>query len=226
VLVLLLGLAVELTSLIASASLTGQIIEALNKKAIAAEEKAGQAEVRATTLQRDAAILLKQAEDERLARVRLESKVAWRSIDGEKQHQMSMRLAKFAGQPALVAYNVGGAEEGAFARDVAALLKRSNWKVFEPLATQTLREGPLPFGANPPPSTGVEVWSTPDEQSTAAARLLIQELAAQGFDAKLSADAAILLHIQPTLTRVAVSIEHKPEGAQGEYKLNGQGTKK
>jgi hypothetical protein len=166
---------------------------------------------------------LKQlAEKEHLARVELESKVAWRRLDPKAQSEVASHLSHFAGEPALIAYNPNDVEASSFASDIAATLHAAKWDIAEPLAVLSLREGPVPFGTNPRLPTGVLVWRTDDEASREAATALIEQLSSRGFDAIISPDHRNLLGIHPTPTRVVASVEHKPEGAQGEYKLSQQ----
>jgi hypothetical protein len=81
-----------------------------------------------------------------------------------------------------------------------------------------MREGPVPFGTYPPLPVGARVGSTDDEQSRNAANAVVSELSSRGFDATLVPYAG-LPSIHPTPTRVIIFVDHKPEGAQGEYKL-------
>jgi hypothetical protein len=162
----------------------------------------------------------KTAEDERAARVGLESKVAWRKLDNRTQSDLASHLASFSKEPALVTYNPQDIEAASFASDIAATLHAAKWEVFDALSVLSMREGPMPFGTNPSLDTGVRVWSSADENSRKAATALVEQLSSRGFDAVISPDAQNLLSIHPTPTRVVVSVEHKPEDAQGEYKLS------
>lgn len=175
-------------------------------------------------LQYDVAKADKEAEDERTARVRLESKVAWRRLDLNTQSEVASRLSRFAKQPALLAYSPNDVEASAFASDIAATLHTAKWDISEPLAVLSLREGPAPFGSSRPVPTGVLVWHTDDEGSRKAAIALVEQLSSRGFDAIISPEPRNLLGIHPTPTRVVVSVEHKPEGAQGEYKVRAEKT--
>lgn len=180
---------------------------------------AAQANDRAAANEKEAARLTKEAEDERTARVELESKVAWRSLSKQARFEMASHLAKFSGEPALVSYNPEDIEAASFASDIAATLHEARWDVFDAMAVLGMREGPVPFGTNPQLDTGVHVWATDDENSRKAAAALAAQLSSRGFDAVMSPEAKSLLYIHPTPTRVVISVDHKPEGAQGEYKL-------
>jgi hypothetical protein len=130
-------------------------------------------------------------------------------------------LDKFAKTPTLVTYNPNDAEASSFATDLATALHAAKWDVSEPLAMLSLREGPMTFGTNSRPPTGVLIWSIDDDSSRQAAMQLLQQLTNHGFDAVLSPDIRGSLAVRSTI-RVVVAVEHKPEGAQGEYKLRTQ----
>lgn len=164
--------------------------------------------------------LQKDTEDERTARVLLESKVAWRKLDAKTQCDMAFHLKRFSGESALVTYQPDDVEAASFAGDIAAMLNDAKWSTSEPLEVLSMREGPVPLGTTPRVSTGINIWSTDDEASRDAANSLIRQFIARGFDAKLNPAERSLLNIRPTPTRVVVSVAHKPEGAQGIYKLN------
>jgi hypothetical protein len=213
--VLILGIAGELLGTVRTSQISGQLIANIEERAENAEQRAREATERAERLRKD-------AEDERLARVKLESKVAWRKLGPKVQSEIASNLGRFAKEPALIAYNSDDIEAATFASDVAATLHASKWDVSEPLATMKMREGPVAFGTNPPVPTEVLVWCTNDEASRKAAAALVEQLSARGFDAIISAEARDLLGIHPTPTRVVVSVEHKPEGPQGEFKLQAE----
>jgi hypothetical protein len=232
--VLLAGLAIELGSLIRTNGLSGLMIADLNKKAedarrdasnaqLLADEANAKAEGSATdaaALRRDAESLRKQAEDERLARIKIEEAVAWRSLTKSQQSEISKRLMSFAGEVALPQYDANEVEEYSFALDIASALHQANWRVFEPLAVLSMREGPVPVGTNPPLETGVVIKSTGDKASRDAASALSQELVVRGFDSRVSPDID-----KRSIPEVFVILEHRPEGAQGEAKLRKQKAK-
>ena len=201
----------------------GNVKEAYLRRALAdAQGIAAQANARAAANQKEAARLTKDAEDERTARVELESKVAWRNLNKQVRFEMASRLAKFSGEPALVSHNPEDIEAASFASDIAAILHEAKWKVFDAMAVLGMRAGPVPFGTHPQLDTGVRIWATDDENSHEAAVALVAQLSSRGFNAVMSPEAKSLLYIHPTPTRVVISVDHKPEGAQGEYKLRAQ----
>lgn len=183
--------------------------------------KAAEASDRATKNEQEAARLAKEAEDERVVRVELEAKVGWRRLGQKAQSEIAEHLVAFLGEPALVAYDLNDVEAGTFASDIAATLHAAKWDAAE-LTILGQAEGTMPVGGNAHPPTGVLVWCTADERSRRAARALVEQLVSHGFDAIISPDKSNLLGTHPAPTRVVISVEHKPEGAQGEYKLKAQ----
>jgi len=185
--------------------------------------KAAEANDRATKNEQEAARLAKEAEDARMARAELEAKVAWRRLEPKVQSETAAHLSAFAREPALVAYDPNDVEASAFASDIASTLHAAKWDVAEPLAVQSQREELVPFESDSHVPTGVLVWCTADERSRRAASALVDQLTAHGFDAIISPDKNLLgIHPTPTPTHVVISVEHKPDAAQGEYKLRTQ----
>ena len=197
------------------------VVAAFQKEAADAREWATNAEERAAKIEKDAVQLRKDTEDERLARVKIEERVAWRKLDPKARSEIALHLSRFAKEPALIAYNPNDAEAFNFASDIAATLHAAEWEVSvaEPVAVLSLREEPGAFETNRPLPTGVLVWRSDDEVSRKAATALVEQLSLRGFDATISPEQKGLLRLYPTSTRVVLTVAHKPEGAQGEYKL-------
>lgn len=193
-----------------------------NRRVAEARHRTAELEKEAAQLRKDAAQLQRDAEAEHLARVKIEGRVTWRKLDPKTQSAIASQLTQFAKEPALVSYNPADIEAADFASHIATVLHAANWDVFEPLAFSKGRGGPVPFGTNSQAPRGVLVWATNDKVSVQAANALVKELSAYGFDALMSAEANILLGIHPTATRVVVSVEYKPDGPQGEYKLQAE----
>jgi hypothetical protein len=201
-------------------SLNEQAEEAGNEAAIAhqeastAAESASQADERASENEKEAARLRKLAEDERLARIKIEERVAWRRLTRAQQAEIGTRLAAFSGEVALIQYDGGDMEEYAFGLDIASAMHLGKWRVAEPLEMIMMREGPVPFGTNPPIETGISIKSTRDQTSRNASDVLLHELLKRGFD--VTRDPKNDPRPQSV---VFVIMEHRPEGAQGEAKL-------
>ncbi len=203
----------------------GALFTASRLNAIQAKElsqlrlKVAEASDRATKNEQEAARLVKEAEDERVARQELEARVGWRRFGPSAQSEIAAHLAAFAGEPALVAYDLNDLEASTFASDIVATLNAAKWEVGERLGVLG-QFNPLGAGAHAP--TGALVWCTADELSRRAASALVEQLVSHGFDAVISPDKGLLLSAQPSPARVVVSVEHKPDGPQGEYKLRAQ----
>jgi hypothetical protein len=197
------------------------VVAAFQKEAADARERASNAEEHTAQIEKDEAQLRKDTEDERLARVKIEERVAWRKLDPKAQSEIALHLSRFAKEPVLIAYNPNDMEALSFASDIAATFHAAGWEVAiaEPVAVRSLREEPAAFGANRPLAAGVLVWRSDDEVSRKAATALVEQLSLRGFDATISPEQKGLLALYPTSTRVVLTVAHKPDGAQGEFKL-------
>src|SRR5260370_36576803 len=82
------------------------VFSILNGKAAEALERAAKADERASQNEKEAVRLSKIAEDERLARVKIEEDVAWRRLTKDQQIKMASRLKPFASGTALFQYNL------------------------------------------------------------------------------------------------------------------------
>lgn len=96
-------------------------IARLNKEAGEARKAAGEAMERAAALE-------KQAEAERLARMKIEERLAWRRI-GPKEHSVFVAALKpFAGSTVEIT-KLGDSEAGQFADDIIGILAEAGWTV-------------------------------------------------------------------------------------------------
>lgn len=94
-------------------------IARLNKEAGEARKAAGEAMERAAALE-------KQAEAERLARMKIEERLAWRRI-GPKEHSVFVAALKpFAGSTVEIT-KLGDSEAGQFADDIIGILAEAGW---------------------------------------------------------------------------------------------------
>jgi len=176
--------------------------------------EASQANLKIGDDDKQIAALLKEAEGERLARVKIEERVAWRSLSAPQMTEVAMALKGFAGQVAVMAYNANDVEAEAFAMDIASSLVEANWHVSAPQSMLILPEGPIPLANAHRLQTGVTVTSTTNNRSHQAADALVRELLTLGFDANRAAtddprtDANLFIMIDP-----------RPKGGQGGVKL-------
>jgi hypothetical protein len=182
----------------------------LKRELAATNERAAHADERARVAEQ-------KAESERLARVELEESIAWRRLTAESSTTLSSHLTRFSGQHVWLIYNLNDVEAFGFATDLAKALPSAKWVATEPEPIMKMAEGPIPLGANPVLERGVLVTSTDDAVSREAAAALVKAIVSLGFDAKPSSKAA--LHPAQPTPIVYVSVEPRPEGAQGEAKL-------
>src|SRR5215472_7304542 len=94
-----------IASLVAGVISTFLVVWMGNVKEGYLKQSLAQSKQQTATLELQAAGLIKAAEDEKSARVELESRVAWRRLRAEEQPKFCVPLKPFGGQTALIAYN-------------------------------------------------------------------------------------------------------------------------
>jgi hypothetical protein len=159
-----------------------------------------------------------QAAAANLELARLQAKMLPRKLTKAQQEILASDVSSLAPQAASVWYGAGDKESENFSWDIASALNAAGWKVFSPASTATLAQSGKPFGSIPRLQTGVVVSSNKDAPSMKAADALAKELSALGFDARKAEN--IGNGPEPI---VVVTVEARPEGAQGEMKLNAAG---
>src|SRR5213080_1930181 len=165
-----------------------------------------------------ASIANQQAAAANLELASLQSKMAPRRLTQEQQERLASGVKPFAPQVASIWYGAGDKESENFSWDIAAALNAAGWKVFSPASTATLAQSGKPFGTIPRLQTGVVVSSNKDGPSMKAADALATELSALGFDARKAAEIG-----NGRESLVVVTVQARPDGAQGEMKLNAVG---
>jgi hypothetical protein len=159
-----------------------------------------------------------QAAAANLELARLQAKMLPRRLTKAQQEELASAVSSLAPQLAGVWYGAGDKESENFSWDIASALDAAGWKVFSPASTATLAQSGKPFGTMPRLQTGVVVSSNKDGPSMKAADALATELSALGFEARKAGD--IGNGHEPL---VVVTVQARPEGAQGEMKLNAVG---
>jgi hypothetical protein len=159
-----------------------------------------------------------QAAAANLELARLQSKMLPRRLTKAQQEELESAVSSLAPQSASVWYGAGDKESENFSWDIASALNAAGWKMFSPASTATLAQSGKPFGSIPRLQTGVVVSSNKDAASMKAADSLATELSALGFDARKAAE--IGNGHEPV---VVITVQARPEGAQGEAKLNAVG---
>ena len=212
-----IGVAGELVVHTRSGKIETEMRDATTQQVSIANTRAGDAIKEAARLSKDAAKMTKDAEDERLARVKIEERVAWRHLTKEQQSGMAARLKRFSGQWGNVERVSSDVEITSFATDIAQTLSAAGWHVSPPSAI-TVRETRMPAFGNPiePVITGVSLYSTPDIRAREMADALSGELHSLGYDALVNSGRQ---SVQGNFSIVWVLIEARPEGPQGEAKL-------
>jgi len=159
-----------------------------------------------------------QAAAANLELARLQAKMLPRRLTKAQQETLVSDVSSLAPQSASVWYGAGDKESENFSWDIASALNAAGWKVFSPASTATLAQSGKPFGSIPRLQTGVVVSSNKDGPSMKAADALTTELSALGFDARKAAEIG-----NGRESLVVVTVQARPDGAQGEMKLNAVG---
>lgn len=166
----------------------------------------------------------KATEDERMARVELEDKVAWRVLNEGQQTDLKTDLGRFSGQLTECSFLSSDTEAFSFSSDIAIALRAAHWQVIPPNPNViAMKETSLPTAASPIETIdfGVEVVSTSDTAATSAAHAVAEELEKLGFDAHFKPSTQ-----RPQASRVWIMVQHRPLGPQGEAKLRALKAKK
>jgi hypothetical protein len=162
-----------------------------------------------------ASIANEQAAAANLELARLQAKMLPRRLTKAQQERLASGVSYLAPQSASIWYGAGDKESENFSWEIASALNDAGWKVFSPASTATLAQSGKPFGSIPRLQTGVVVSSNKDEPSVKAADVLVQGLSELGFDARKAENIG-----SGTEPVVVITVQARPEGAQGELKLN------
>jgi hypothetical protein len=179
-----------------------------------------QAEAKLSTAEANkaASIANQQAAAANLELASLQSKMAPRRLTQEQQERLASGVRPSAPQLASVWYGAGDKESENFSWDIATALNAAGWKVFSPASTATLAQSGKPFGTIPRLQTGVVVISNIDQASVKAADSVVEELSALGFDARKASTTG-----DRTEPLVVITVQARPDGPQGDQKLNAPG---
>jgi hypothetical protein len=190
----------------------------LNRDAGEARQKASASDERSKQLEKDAAQLRKDAETEHLARVQLEAKVAWRRLSNKERSDLASALGRFPPNSEGASFwtLAGDAEAGAFSVDLAEAIKLTGVVVRPPGEIMSMRSAGKFGDPIKPFDFGVSVISTKDEISRNFAEHLIKELNNRGFDTYRQKDPAFK---DSPVPQIEVFVHPRPQGPQGEYKL-------
>jgi hypothetical protein len=162
----------------------------------------------------------KEAKAADLARVKIEAAVAWRHLTEKQKADIGTSLGDFSNQEgASFWYEAGDTEAGMFAVDIAEALKVAHIVVQPPAGIVSMRESGRFGDPIKPFDTGVTVSSAKDERSRSLADAIVRELTSRGFDATRGEDNPPKDERRPI---VWIKVNPRPEGPQGEYKLQAE----
>jgi hypothetical protein len=212
-----LGLVLVAAGVIGEGIFEVLVSRADSKVRIYDETKLSAAESSTQQLKTDAEIAKRDTETERLARVKIESAVAFRQLTEQEKKDIGRALGQFKSKAgASLWYPAGDVEAELFADDITEALRSGGIIVQPPAGTVTMR-GSGKF--NDPlvrAETGVVVQSTKVGDSPQFALAVIDELNKRGFDARRQTNPPF---DSQSFTEIWINVEGRPKGPQGEYKL-------
>lgn len=186
------------------------------------KERTALSEATTAQLRKDASQLLKDAEDEHTARVKIEARVAFRSLNEKQKRDIGRQLSRFGNVTGVSMWFVTGSPETElFADDIAEALRLAHIHIRAPGGIMTAREGGGPWDAPiVRAETGVAVASTSNPLAHELAEAIVKELGDRGFDTKRRPDESSKNN--PPGAVVWITVEARPEGPQGEFKLQAE----
>lgn len=196
-------------------------VSQLNWDASQANERASALEKSTQQLKTDAENAHKDAETERLARVNIEARVAFRALSDAVKKQIADDLRpKVSRQSVEMYFNNNDAEAELFADDIQRALSQAG-------ITGGSRLGPVER-ITPPHELGtmrgdfgVTVSASSDAATQSLAKEIVEQLNAHGFDSEYEPES----DRRPTPT-VVIYVAPRPRGPQGEWKLAAQQPKR
>jgi hypothetical protein len=182
---------------------------------------AATANIQVAEARQRAARLQKDAEDERLARVKIEAAVAFRSLDDKQKRDIGMALARFGSVTGASMWFANGSPEAElFADDIAEALRSARIHTTTVGGIMEMREGGGNWDAPiESANTGVDI-STSNPIAGELADALFKELTNRGFDSKRQPDRKS--KDNPPRPVIWVTVLARPKGPQGEFKLQAE----
>jgi hypothetical protein len=182
------------------------------------ESQIAEAQRNAAESKKESARLIKEAEAEHLARVKMEAAVAWRQLSDQDKRDIGAALTGFKSLAAVgIWFNSSSTEDELFADDIAEALRAGGIVTNAPGGIMEMRESSGKFGEPiAKATTGVRVQSTKDDTARRFATAFIAELNRRGFDADRQKDPPFG---ESKIPQIWVTVEPRPKGPQGEYKL-------
>ncbi len=136
------------------------------------QERAATAEAAIASAQAEAAKANKLAEDERTERVKLQERLAWRTISPADIARIGSKLSTHRGIRVGLGTLAGNEEAVSFSEDIAEIVRTAGWS----------SPGITPFGNLGVQRFGMRISSTRDDPTRTAAQDLKRELDKLGFD--------------------------------------------
>lgn len=144
------------------------------------------------------------AEEEKLARLKIEERLAWRVLTSEQEARIASKLSAFKGNPVTVGTSPATVEAGRFAKQLQEVLARAGWKSY-------MTSGPIDDMV----ASGVVVRTTTDPRGVKAGMAVVEALRSEHFEASFSEDlpgvgTPTIDPKDPYLARALVVVGSKP----------------
>ncbi len=160
------------------------------------------------------------AEAERLARVKIEATVAWRSLDDRQKQDIGAAVAGFSPKAgASIWYDASSTEARVFADDIADALRSGHITTTNVGGIISAAEGGKWNGPIVRSQTGVIIQSTNNPAAIDFALAVVKELSSRGFDTIRQTDPPFEKGSGPVIW---INVDARPKGPQGEYKLQAE----
>ena len=183
-------------------------------------DKASENDKEAKRLGKEAEQLRKDAEAEHLARVTIEARVAWRRLDDKRKSELASKLGDFSNSVGASFWFLGSdIEAETFADDMAEALKLSHVVVQPPANIMSLKSSGKFGDPIKRSEVGVSIFPSKYAGSIKLADGLIRELNLLGFDTARRKD---LPFKDSKFPEVEIFVYPRPDGPQGEYKLQAE----
>ncbi len=123
-----------------------------------------------------AALAMKAAESDRLARVQLEQKMAWRHLSAKQRAELPKAFAPLKGVAVVLSAQATDPEASGFAKEIEAALQEAGIKVSNQIGLIMAATGVLP--------SGLWIQVTPDDLSKQQGLALLRALQSEGIAAR------------------------------------------
>ena len=152
--------------------------------------------------------------------MKIEAGVAFRQLSERQKHDIGTKVEQFSSVAvASVWFNASTHEAEVFADDISETLQFGHIRVQPASGMMEMRENSKFGDPVHMPLAGVRVQSTKHDGARKFAALMVDELNRLGFDTERTTDPPF---DDKPLPQIWITVEYRPKGPQGEYKLHAE----